>query len=198
MRCLFPHLIQIITASGSDLGNDDEINSNTNTVITNLSRILTTFISTLSPTQIPSLFRVVIPALIHRAASSFPSSSSSTTTRTKRHPKAIIYADTAARFLELAAIDQVSFRNTVARLTAAQRAQMEMIIRTGAGSGGGSDNGSDEDEDEDDDDNDNSHGYGGGQGYNGGGGRGQGNGFRKMKMKKDVGPSIALKTDFGT
>ena len=197
MRCLFPRLIQIITSSGSELSNDDDINNNNkNTVITRISKIITTFISTLSPLQIPSVFRIVIPAFIHRASSFSSSSSPTATTRTKGYPKAIIHADIAAKFLELAAIDQLCFRNTVARLTAAQRAQMEAIIRTGAGSGGRSDNRSDVDEDDNDDDSDDSHGYGKGQGYNGG--TGQGSESRKGKMMKDVGPSIALKMDFGT
>jgi hypothetical protein len=82
-----------------------------------VSQALTAWIQTLSgtPDKVSVAMALVIPTLLSRA-----SSAGSTT-----------YKETAARLLELAAVDQTRFRTCVGTLDGEQKAFMEQVIREG-------------------------------------------------------------------
>ncbi|KAH0562317.1 hypothetical protein GP486_002982 [Trichoglossum hirsutum] len=109
-RHLIPHLTAFITADTEDPENARPL----------ISHALASFTSVLAPSQIPLYFSFILPALLSRASSNRDS---------------LVFRETSARLLELAAFDQGAFRSTVAQLSPPQRAFMEEVIRSGAGGG---------------------------------------------------------------
>ena len=146
---------------------------------------MTSFVGTLSAARIPLGLRFVVPALIQNA------SFAAGVDQRKTHQQA------AARLLELAALDQTSFKSIVGGMDRDQRGKMEAIVRQGSGRGrrrraadGHDDDEDDEDDDDegddDDDDDDNDEDE-----------RVDGIGPRKRRQAEGSQPSIALKMNFG-
>jgi hypothetical protein len=82
-----------------------------------LAQTLVAFLSTLpSPEQRNIACKIIIPALLSRA---------------RKEPSA--KAETAARFLEVAGVDQAAFRGVVAGLDPDEKAFMEEVLKSGQG-----------------------------------------------------------------
>ncbi|KAJ9642042.1 hypothetical protein H2199_005257 [Coniosporium tulheliwenetii] len=85
-----------------------------------LSTALVSFVASLETKKISTAMALVLPTLLARAAKEGEE----------------VYAETAARLLQLAGVEQAAFREVVGRLEAAQRGFMEEVLKSGAKAGG--------------------------------------------------------------
>ncbi|KAI9783710.1 MAG: hypothetical protein M1816_001191 [Peltula sp. TS41687] len=85
-----------------------------------ITHLLTQFTTTsLSPSQIPAMFTILIPALL-QYHTTYSSSSPNSTKR-----------EIASRLLELAAVNQAAFRDVVARMDTQMKSVLEGVLRSG-------------------------------------------------------------------
>lgn len=84
---------------------------------------LAQYVAVVSKDHVAIAMSLVLPALLSRAASEGPAAAGGA--------DASIYRETSARLLELASVDQASFRGVVAGMSEGQKAFMEEVIRSG-------------------------------------------------------------------
>lgn len=110
-RFLLPRLISFITNTNSE----DPEQARALIVHT-----LAQYVAVVSKDHVAIAMSLVLPTLLSRAASEGPAGAD-----------ARIYRETSARLLELASVDQASFRGVVAGMSEGQKAFMEEVIRSG-------------------------------------------------------------------
>lgn len=111
-RYLFPRLIAFVT----DTTPDDPERARSL-----VSHSICSHVALMEPSRVSAAMSLVIPTLMARATAEGEE----------------IYTETGARLLELAAVDQGTFRAVVAGMSAGQRAFLEEVIRSGRQTAGG-------------------------------------------------------------
>lgn len=109
-RYLLPRLLSFVTNTETE---DPE---NARTLI---AHALTSFVSTFSGKQVGVAMAMIMPTLLSRASSEGKE----------------VYGETSTRLLELASIDQATFRTVVASMSEAQKAFVEEVIKSGRTAG---------------------------------------------------------------
>lgn len=112
-RFLLPRLISFVTNTDSE---DPEQARSL------IAHTLAQYVAVVSKDHVAIAMSLVLPALLSRAASEGSTVGGS---------DASIYRETSARLLELASVDQTSFRGVVAGMSEGQKAFMEEVIRSG-------------------------------------------------------------------
>ncbi|EEP78677.1 conserved hypothetical protein [Uncinocarpus reesii 1704] len=118
-RFIFPRLIAFI--AGIPTGIDGGPPNDPEHVKASIAHILVSCVdsATIPASAVPNAMALLIPALLQRAQNDGPD----------------VYKDTAARLLELAQVDQISFRNFASSMEPSLRTLTEDILRS-TGSGG--------------------------------------------------------------
>lgn len=111
-RFLLPRLISFVTNTDSE---DPE------RARTLIAHTLAQYVAVISKDHVAIAMSLVLPALLSRAASEGGAADTSTN----------IYRETSARLLEMASVEQASFRGVVAGMSEGQKAFMEEVIRSG-------------------------------------------------------------------
>ena len=86
-----------------------------------VSLTLSQYVATVSKDHVAIAMALVVPTLLSRAAS--------------EGAEGNVYRETSARLLEMASVDQASFRGIVAGMSEGQKAFMEEVIKSGRQTG---------------------------------------------------------------
>lgn len=108
-RFLLPRLISFVTAT------DREDPERARSLV---AHTLSQYVGVVSKDHTAIAMSLVLPTLLSRAASEGPDDKD-------------IYRETSARLLELASVEQASFRGIVAGMSEGQKAFMEEVIKSG-------------------------------------------------------------------
>lgn len=112
-KYLVPRLVHFVTTTSPE--DPERARSSVTSSLTNWS-------TTLPTTSLPAGMALLVPTLLSRA---------STENGGEQADNAAIYHEISARLLELAAADQVAFKNLVSSMNSEQKSFMERVIRSG-------------------------------------------------------------------